>query len=432
MPNLDNDEDKLNNMILAYVNQIQAFLHHSSFGASVDISLIRWEIMKEQLSILSDVVDKKDEGLLSSFCEYATNQNPPKDNDPDHWDIGLYLTGIDLYKIKNAQKSYGTIGRAYINHSCTHYLSCVVVEIGTTNKITLSGFATSLTAAHEIGHLTLETKPCLRDHTRREIFKDGLDHSRYHDLPGRDWTAKAQCQLFLRDKDANVVTLHDICQVLQCETPHENGYFFAGAALDGTHCALEKECRGGECVPVIEPSLPYCEGDNWSKWKEDSCKSDCLTKSKGVIIKRRFCKHGTKTASCNGPYYDVVLCDDFRLCSEERKTIAEYTASKCTEFNLKLKTKYKVHFNYIPKIGSGLQNFHDAEEPWIACTIYCQREEKTSAEHSISHFYTPRLELFESGIDPYFPDGTWCHEENGQNYYCRQHYCLPENYLIKE
>ena len=49
------------------------------------------------------------------------------------------------------------------------------------------------------------TKTCLLDHTNQENRKDALDHSRYHDLPGREWTAKAQCELFLRDKDANVV-----------------------------------------------------------------------------------------------------------------------------------------------------------------------------------------------------------------------------------
>ncbi|XP_067203997.1 uncharacterized protein [Linepithema humile] len=471
MPILDNDEDKLRNMILAYVNQIQAFFHHPSFGAPVDISLIRLLVMNEQ-SLNLPVFDGDSDKLLNLFCEYATTYIP-------HWDIGLYITGIDLYEMKNEQKYYDTLGRSYVNLSCrSRTYSCGIVEFGTTRENAFSGFAMSRAATHEIAHVLginhdegsidstcqngkymmadklfllgqttwsecsrnvtkelWKTKQCLLDHTRRENTEDpnALDHSRYHDLPGRQWTAKAQCELFLRDKDANVVTLHDICQVLQCETPHENKYFFAGPALDGTNCALEKECRSGECVPVIEPPLPYCEEDNWSEWKEDSCKSDCLTKSKGVVIKRRSCKHGiNKTASCNGPYYDVVLCNDSRLCTEKRKTIDEYTASKCTEFSLKLKTKYKVYFNYIPEIGPGQQNSHDARKPWIACTIYCQREEKISAKYSIFYFYTPRQELLESGVNPYFPDGTWCHEKDGQDYYCRQHYCLPENYSIEE
>nr|XP_012235890.1 PREDICTED: A disintegrin and metalloproteinase with thrombospondin motifs 12-like isoform X1 [Linepithema humile] len=477
MPILDNDEDKLRNMILAYVNQIQALLHHSSLGASIDISLVKLVIMNKQLSNLS-AFDGDHKKMGKSFCNYVNLLYPIYEIDSLQWDIGLYLTGINLYESEKEQKHYSVVGSSFVNYSCTQILSCALVEIGSTGPNAVSGFATSRIAAHEIGHLLgmqhdngsfdstcangkyimsewyfsrgqiawsecsrniakelWKTKECLFDHTRRENTENpnALDHSRYHDLPGREWTAKAQCQLFLRDKDANVVTLHDICQVLQCETPHKYGYFFAGPALDGTHCALEKECRSGKCVPVIEPPLPYCEEDNWSEWTEDSCKSDCLTKSKGVVIKRRSCRHGTnKTASCNGPYYDVVLCNDSRLCSNERHTIAEYTASKCTELSLKIKRQGKKYFKYEPQNESGKQASHVVEKPWRACTIHCLREEKISAKYSLLLFYAPRQDMLDFNIDPYFPDGTWCHEKNGQDYYCRQHYCLPENYSIKE
>lgn len=45
-------------------------------------------------------------------------------------------------------------------------------------------------------------------------------------------------------------------------------------------------------------------------------------------------------------------------------------------------------------------------------------------------YYTPRLDLNDLGINPYFPDGTWCHNDDTQNYYCLQHHCLPENFQI--
>lgn len=41
-------------------------------------------------------------------------------------------------------------------------------------------------------------------------------------------------------------------------------------------------------------------------------------------------------------------------------------------------------------------------------------------------YYTPRLDLNDLGVDPYFPDGTWCHSDGKQNYYCQNHHCLPE------
>ncbi|XP_067215028.1 uncharacterized protein [Linepithema humile] len=449
MPILDNDEDKLRDMILAYVNQIQALLHHSSFGVLVDISLVKLVIMDKQLSNLSTST----------------------------WDIGLYLTGINLYESEKERKHYSVVGSSFVNYSCTEILSCALVEISSTGPNAVSGFATSRAAAHEIGHLLgmkhdndfinstcaksryimtdfqylrgqvtwsecsrnitknlRKRKPCLLDHTRREETENpyALGHSRYHDLPGREWTAKEQCELFLRDKDANVVTLHDICQVLQCETPRKNEYFFAGPALDGTRCALEKECRGGECVAVIEPPyiFPYCEDNNWSEWKEDSCKSSCLTQSKGVVIKRRFCTHGTyKTASCNGPYYDVVLCNDSRLCTGKRKRITEYATIKCTEYNLKVKKGGGKYFNYDPENGPGWKVIHDKTKPWIACTVYCRRIVSAAKKQ---YEYVVRLEMLDLDIDPYFPDGTRCHYEDGQNYYCLQHYCLPKNYSIQE
>jgi hypothetical protein len=66
-----------------------------------------------------------------------------------------------------------------------------------------------------------------------------------NDYNKREWTAKRQCELFLRDKSAIVVTLHDACQSLQCESPNRtqwfstdiilnNYYYFVGPALDGT------------------------------------------------------------------------------------------------------------------------------------------------------------------------------------------------------
>jgi len=95
----------------------------------------------------------------------------------------------------------------------------------------------------------LETKSCLRDKQNFDLKKmenihnnksndkkDNNDDNKpfIYDVPGREQTAKAQCELFLSDVDANVVTLHDICENLQCETPHKNKSYFAGPALNGT------------------------------------------------------------------------------------------------------------------------------------------------------------------------------------------------------
>jgi len=69
---------------------------------------------------------------------------------------------------------------------------------------------------------------------RKECLRDGSKYLNNDDLPGRECTAKAQCEVLLFDKNANVVTLHDICQSLQCEIPNNKTNYFMGPALDGT------------------------------------------------------------------------------------------------------------------------------------------------------------------------------------------------------
>nr|XP_012220744.1 PREDICTED: A disintegrin and metalloproteinase with thrombospondin motifs 14-like isoform X3 [Linepithema humile] len=457
MPFLDNDEQMLHMMILAYVNNIQAMFHHPSLGVSIDISLVYLKIMKKQPSNLP-VFGGHATKLHDSFCDYAQTRNPVDDNDPHHWDIGLYLTGIDIYSTTRL-----TQGITFQDGACKTFDSCAIAEFGIDYYLS-SGFASTFIAARKIGHLLgmeldsdyknpcktyknimsfyqfyqgqatwsecsryiasrlWHTKPCLRDRTKN--LEDVFDHSRYQNLPGREWTAKAQCEVYFRDKDANVVSLLDICKTLECETPHKKGFYLTGPALDGTYCAPGKECWGGECVPVLKPPLDYCEEDNWSEWKESPCQSSCLEKSKGVKVKRRSCKHGLhRTASCEGPYYDVALCDDSMLCTKNRTKIYNFTLLKCIEFgnneDLKL---FGVELEHVAP--RQVKPFHSYEEPWKACTIHCV------LKHS-NYYYAPRLELLSLDIDPYVPDGTWCHNKDGQDYYCRQHYCRPENYTQK-
>ena len=155
----------------------------------------------------------------------------------------------------------------------------------------------------------------------------------------------------------------------------------------------------------------------WSEWEEDSCKSGCLEGSKGVKIRRRTCKRrGLKAGNCRGPYYDVILCDHSKLCNSY-KTISAYASQKCSEFSKFL--------NLTDVLTRGFQHSHSLDDPSIACTIFCQPKE-------FYWFMELRKELIDYDVDPYFPDGTLCYREDNQNYYCRQHYCLPENHSFIE
>lgn len=152
----------------------------------------------------------------------------------------------------------------------------------------------------------------------------------------------------------------------------------------------------------------------WSDWRTENCKSGCIQKSQGYIKRRRSCDNPSpKNSDCIGNSFDVQLCKDEKLCKRKRKSVTDFATIKCGLFSKKL-----------PELdgkGSGLQAPHEFGRPWMGCAIFCRRKD-------IASYYTPRIELNDLGLDPYFPDGTWCHYEEGQHYFCRQHHCLPENF----
>lgn len=159
---------------------------------------------------------------------------------------------------------------------------------------------------------------------------------------------------------------------------------------------------------------------SWSEWKEGSCSSGCLQRSRGARIRQRFCEdqgHRREATSCKGSYYDVLLCNDEKLCRKKRRTIDEFATLKCALFSEKLPE--------LDGAARGLQADHEADRPWMACAIFCRRRD-------IAAYYAPRVELNDLGLDPYLPDGTWCHVEEGRDYFCRRHHCLPENFLFEK
>ena len=61
----------------------------------------------------------------------------------------------------------------------------------------------------------------------------------------------------------------------------------------------------------------------------------------------------------------------------------------------------------------------------MACAVFCRRKDW-------GVYYTPRLDLNDLGVDAYFPDGTWCHHDSQQSYYCLRHHCLPESFKFSK
>lgn len=252
--------------------------------------------------------------------------------------------------------------------------------------------------------------------TKSSKYQSELDPWKFGGYPGVTYTAKVQCEILLRDNDAYDYRNSDICENLHCRTPNRPGFAFSGPALQGTSCGDEKWCDGGRCVykkrfttsTTVRPQL------EWSPWDIMRCKSECLKFSRGFQAQRRICL--LPRGACQGSSQTINLCDDRRICPT-RKSVMTYGTEMCKKFSSRVSS--------VDPDGVGLQASYDNLRLWMPCAIYCKRTNSSS-------YFTPREELNDLGINPYFPDGTFCHREAKENFYCVQHHCLPEVRLSRE
>jgi hypothetical protein len=147
-------ESDFHEMLLSYINQIQAIYSHKLFAPNFFINLVKIEIQKED--IFSHTNGNRDE-MLTKFCEYQSVLNPVSDSDPMHWDMSLLLTGYDLYVVKDdGTRDYKSLGLGTVSGICTVDRNCVISEfepIMTTGEIwPSSGLMSTWAAAHEMAH----------------------------------------------------------------------------------------------------------------------------------------------------------------------------------------------------------------------------------------------------------------------------------------
>lgn len=158
---------------------------------------------------------------------------------------------------------------------------------------------------------------------------------------------------------------------------------------------------------------PASETSGWSAWRESDCQSGCIRGSLGFSERRRSCLG--LDSQCQGASLQVSLCKDAQLCRERKRLSAtEHASLRCLEFSAR-------GVQAIDGSAGGLQAEHEPERPWMGCALFCKHKD-------IASFYWPRDELLRLGLEPYFPDGTWCHRHDGREYFCRMHHCLPEDF----
>lgn len=170
----EHDSMKLKNMVLSYVNGVQALYHHSSLGRKIEFTIVYLEIMETQSEDMPHAYGERN-ALLDSFCAYQKKLNPGDDRDPKHWDMSVYISGLDFFAWdSNGIKSGVTMGLATVGGVCLPDYNCVIAEFGTVNSFgkpyPSAGFTSVYILAHEIGH----NLGMSHDATGNSCSKDGF------------------------------------------------------------------------------------------------------------------------------------------------------------------------------------------------------------------------------------------------------------------
>ncbi|QQP57206.1 Uncharacterized protein FKW44_002120, partial [Caligus rogercresseyi] len=365
-------------------------------GVDFDISIVRIELLRSQPSNLPTHGGERTL-LLKSFCRYQSKENKNKNGEAGHWDIGVYISGLDFYAVSGGRSSKVTMGLSAVDAICTNDYNCVIAELGTTNyknkPYPSSGFTSVYVLAHELGHNlglhhdgksgnTCGTNGFIMASPHGpaavQINSDPRNTPASKTTPprnlsilseklsqGRNGTRISNVKIFLLDREARTYhtqdTLEEICHALKCKTDNRLGIYRAGPALEGTLCGEGKWCREGKCVKSKDAVAASTSG-TWSDGIQGRPKNT------------RTCNNPYRT--CNGKSTDVELCDD--SCSS-RQAIKAYAGEACGKFKV-LKPNL---------IANGEQVRYSEKKTDLACNIYCENKLSNGA----SQWYSPVLDF---------------------------------------
>ena len=147
-------DQRVVDLLLTFINSIQAIYHFKSLGTKVEFSISHMEIHKTR-GVFND--HGGDRGpLLTSFCQFQGDLRPDEGK-PGHWDIGLLVSGVDFWAADSSGKrSHLTMGLATVTGICTKSYGCVIGEMGVRDRnkkpYPSTGFTSVYVMAHEIGH----------------------------------------------------------------------------------------------------------------------------------------------------------------------------------------------------------------------------------------------------------------------------------------
>ncbi|XP_074650847.1 A disintegrin and metalloproteinase with thrombospondin motifs 6-like [Tubulanus polymorphus] len=369
--------------VLTIMNMVAHIYHDASIGNAIDIVLVRLLLLEDEQDDLK--VSHHADNTLQSFCKWQHKIQMKDDKHPNHHDVAILLTRVDICSRLNEPCS--TLGLAQVSGMCQPHRSCNINED--------TGLALAFTIAHELGHnfgmkhdspvngceapygerqhvmspqLIADNSPmawssCSRGSMTKFLDRDWgyclEDEPADHDFkfpivpPGTMYDADHQCRLQYGAGAKHCDGIEEVCTTLWCKVDNKCMTRLEAAA-EGTICGENRWCYEGGCSLMGE--RPQAIDGEWSEWSEwTPCTRTC---GGGVKFAERHCNN--PPPSSGGKY-----------CLGERKRFKLCNIEACDEKDVSFRFQQCQEFNTIPYKGS-LFSWTPVSSPATPCQLHCK------------------------------------------------------------
>ncbi|KAF5299313.1 hypothetical protein FQA39_LY02486 [Lamprigera yunnana] len=351
-------EVDIESYVLTVFNMAHALYHDASLGTTINLAIVRLIRLEQEDNKLNLAVSKNAKRTLEYFEEWQHKMNPGDDNHPNHHDVAILLTRVDICGDEN---NCGLLGASVMGGICDAKHQAALCQD--------TGLRLGFVIAHEIGHtlalphddgkhegcnailhngLSTVMNPSVNLRTAewshcsakflKAFIEQGygkclldppIDHSfEMPDiLPGVMYGGDFQCKELL----APTAFLCDVgleCDNLICYIEEKGCIETHKWAASGTNCGEKKWCFRGKCLEVGE--RPGAIDGGWSAWSRWSrCSRTC---GSGVKTRERHC---TNPSPAQGGRYCSGNHKHHKICNTQTCEIGSpsFRNVQCAEFN---------------------------------------------------------------------------------------------------